>query len=62
MHNDEDYVEPEPLARRRELPDMIRDLIMIGHEGVTMTLDRNTALNLADDIEFAVRFRKLNKE
>lgn len=52
-------IEPPDLARRRELPDMLRDLVMADYGEIIIRIDAKTALNLADDIEFAVKYRGL---
>lgn len=51
--------ESDDMMRRQELPDMIRDTVMVGHRIIVIKLDRVSALNLADDLEFAVKNRKL---
>jgi hypothetical protein len=58
----DDSVESMAMARRRETPDMIRDLVMAGHQEILLALDWVTALNLADDLEFAVKNRKLDED
>ncbi len=55
-------IEPEPLARRREFPEMIRDIVASGAEVVQIRMDARSALNLAKDVEFAVKYRKLEYE
>lgn len=52
-------LEPDPLALRREFPDMIRDIVATGAERVSFVMDAQSALNLANDVEFAVEHRKL---
>ncbi len=63
FYNDSDFegedIENMATARRREFPDMIRDLVSVGHPYINIRLDKNTALNLADDIEYAVKNRKI---
>lgn len=55
-------VEPKALAVRREFPDMLRDIVAGGAEIVQIRVDAKTALNIANDIEFAVKYRTFNKE
>lgn len=55
-------VEPKSLAIRREFPDLLRDIVAGGAEIVQIRIDAKTALNIANDIEFAVKYRTFNKE
>ena len=55
-------IEPSSLARRREFPDVLRDLVAVGNTEILIAVDARTALNMADDIEFAVKFRGIENE
>lgn len=44
----------EDLARRAEMPQMLRDMVALGYSSMTLEITSRTALRLADDIEYAV--------
>ncbi len=49
------------LARRRELPTQIRNMVADGAVRIELTFDAESALNLAADLEYAVENHQIAK-